>query len=75
MAKYESKAVTKEFTATSRCAIKVRDNYYTLELSEKREIPEGAEVDMDKEYELLFDSLNAHIDKQMEDVLSATKAR
>ena len=73
MAKYVSKAVTTEFQATSRCAIKVKDNYYTLELTEKRVIPEDAEVDMDKEYELLFANLNAQIDKQMEDVLSTFK--
>lgn len=73
MANYVSKARTVEFQATSRCAIKVKDNYYTLELTEKRIVPDDAEIDLDKEYSILFDSLNAQIDKQMEDVLNAIK--
>lgn len=75
MAKYEVKGKTTKFTAVSRCAIKIKDNYYTLELSEERVLPEDAEVDMDKEYEALFDNLNTQIDRQMEDVLNSINKR
>ena len=68
---YISHAVPTEISATSRCAIKVRDNYYTVEVSEKRTIStadlEG--LDMDKEYELLFDEVNNVVDKQCEQIV------
>ena len=68
---YVSHAVPTEISATSRCAIKVKDNYYTVEVSEKRTIStadiEG--IDMDKEYELLFDEVNNVVDKQCEQIV------
>lgn len=71
MAKYEVKGKTTKITATSRCAIKIKDNYYTLELSEERTMPESDGIDLDKEYSALFDSINAEIDKQCQDVLNS----
>lgn len=73
MAKYEIKGRTTKILATSRCAIKIKDNYYTLELSEERLMPENEEIDLDKEYKALFDNINAEIDNQMQDVLDSTK--
>ena len=70
---YEVKGRTTKITATSRCAIKIKDNYYTLELSEERVMPENEEIDLDKEYKALFDSINVEIDNQMQDVLDSTK--
>lgn len=68
MAKYEVKGVPTKITATSRCAIKIKDNYYTIELSEERALPE-ADVDIDKEYKALFDSVNNEVDNQMQEIL------
>lgn len=73
MAKYEVKGKTTKITATSRCAIKIKDNYYTLELSEERVMPDDKSIDLDKEYKALFDSINSEIDTQMQDVLNSVK--
>lgn len=73
MAKYEVKGKTTKITATSRCAIKVKDNYYTLELSEERVMPDDKSIDLDKEYDALFNSINSEIDTQMQDVLNSIK--
>lgn len=67
---YESKARTVKISAVSRCAIKTKDDfYYTVEASEERVIPEDVEVNLDKEWELLFDSVNGACDMQAEDIL------
>lgn len=58
-------AITTTIKATSRVALKIRDNYFTVEYSEERTIPEGVEVDLDKEREELFADVNAVVDNQM----------
>ena len=68
MAKYEVKGKTTKITATSRCAIRIKDNYYTIELSEERALPEK-DVDVEKEYKALFDSVNSEVDNQMQEIL------
>ncbi len=68
---YEVKGRTTKITATSRCAIKIKDNYYTLELSEERVMPEETEVNLNREYEAIFNSINNEIDNQMQDILDS----
>lgn len=65
---YESKAKTTKITATSRSSIKIRDNFYTIEASEERTILED-EADIEAEWNMLFDSVNAIIDSQIEDIV------
>ena len=65
---YEVKGVTTKITATSRVAIKIRDNYYTVECSEERSIPDVEGVDIEKERQALFDDVNATVDGQIEDI-------
>lgn len=60
---------TTKITATSRASVKVNDNYYTLEFSEERMVPDIEGVDLKKEKELLWDEVNSQVDKQVEDVL------
>ena len=71
MAEYVTRAVPTEISATSRSAIKIHDNYYTVEITEKRTIPhddlEG--IDMDKEYKALFDEVNTVVDDQISDIV------
>ena len=55
---YTSKAVVTEISATSRVAIKVRDNFYTVEYSEKRAIPDVEGIDIEAEREELFAAVN-----------------
>ena len=66
---YVSHAIPTEISATSRCAIKVKDNYYTIEVSEKRSITDANGIDMDKEYKMLFDEVNSVVDSQCEEII------
>jgi hypothetical protein len=69
MAEYTSKAIVTEITATSRVAIKVRDNFYTVEYSEKRAIPDVEGIDVEAERIALFDAVNSIVDEQANDIL------
>lgn len=69
MAQYESKAIVTGIKATSRVAIKIRDNYYTVEYTEERTIPDVEGVDIEAEQNILFDSVNAIVDSQAEDII------
>lgn len=69
MADYVSKATTTKITATSRVAIKIKDNYYTVEYSEERSVPSTDDVDIEKERQCLFDDVNAIVDEQAEDII------
>ena len=66
---YESKAKVTEINAISRVAIKIRDNYYTVEYSEKRSIPEVEGVDIEAERGLLWNDVNATVDNQANEIL------
>ena len=69
MENYTPKAIVTEITATSRVAIKVRDNFYTVEYSEKRAVPDVEGVDVEAERIALFDAVNGIVDAQADDIL------
>lgn len=73
MENYVSKASVTEISATSRIAIKVRDNFYTVEYTEKRAIPDVEGIDMDAERLALFDAVNGVVDAQAEDIIRMTQ--
>ena len=66
---YESKAIVTKINATSRVAIKIRDNFYTVEYSEERSIPDVEGIDVEQERLLLFDAVNGVVDAQAEDII------
>lgn len=72
---YESKAVTTTIKATSRRSIgiakRTSTDYYTIEYTEERTIPEDA--DIDKERTFLWDTVNEEVDKQIDDILEFYK--
>ena len=71
MEEYVSKAVTTNISATSRASVKVRDNYYTVEYTEERTIPQIDDVDIAKEREILWDCVNNEVDNQIEDIIKS----
>jgi hypothetical protein len=73
MENYIPKAVVTEISATSRVAIKVRDNFYTVEYTEKRAVPDVEGIDIEAEREHLFASVNYIVDTQAEDILHMTQ--
>ena len=66
---YESKAKVTEISATSRVAIKIRDNFYTVEYSEKRSVPDTEDVDMDMERDILWGEVNTTVDNQAKEIM------
>lgn len=70
---YTPKAIVTKISATSRVAIKVRDNFYTVEYTEERAIPDVDGVDMDAERVALFDAVNGVVDAQAEDIIRMTQ--
>ena len=69
MEDYEVKAKTTKINAVSRVAIKIRDNFYTVEYSEERTIPDVDGVILKEERAALFDTVNAVVDAQAEDII------
>lgn len=68
---YESKAITTQIKATSRASVKVRDNYYTVEYSEERTIPDVEGVNLEEEKRILWDCVNGEVDAQIEDIIKS----
>lgn len=55
--------------ATSRASVKIHDSFYTMEYCEERSIdPEDV---IEDEREKLWDTCNAEVDNQIEDVLKS----
>lgn len=65
MSDYTSKAKISIIRATSRASVKVRDNYFTVEYSEERVIPEVDGINIEEERRLLWDTVNAECDNQI----------
>jgi len=68
---YESKAKISTIRATSRASVKVRDNFYTVEYCEERTLPTDIECDIEQERELLWNTVNDEVDRQIEDILKS----
>lgn len=62
---YESKAIITKIQATSRASVKIRDNYFTMEFSEERMIPDIEGVDLEQEKSALWDEVNGEVDAQV----------
>lgn len=75
MSDYTSKAKVNVIRATSRASVKIRDNYFTVEYSEERVIPDDNTVDIEKERALLWDTVNAECDNQILDIKDSFTSR
>lgn len=75
MDNYTSKAIVTTIKATSRAAVKIGDNYYTVEYSEERQLPDTTDIDLPQEQDILFDSVNTVVDTQVADILKTFKKK
>lgn len=66
---YKIQGKTKTMSAMSRQSISYRGNYYTFEYSEERELPISDDINLVKEKESLWYSVNSEVDKQICDML------
>lgn len=65
---YEAKAKVVEIQAVSRVALKIKDNFYTVEYTEKRSVPDEEDVNIEAERKALWDDVNAVVDDQANDI-------
>lgn len=69
MSEYVQQAKTVKISGTSKATIQIKNNYYSFSYSEERELPEDhIRVNIEKERELLWETLNAEVDKQIEEI-------
>ena len=73
MSDYTSKAIISSIRYTSRASVKIKDNFYTVEATEERIIPDVEDIDIAKEKEFLWDSVNAECDEQIQQIISTFK--
>jgi len=69
MEQYVSKAIPKMIKFSSRASVKVKDNFYTVEYGEERQIGNFNDVDIEKERQLLIDVCNKQVDNQIEEIV------
>lgn len=67
------KGKTTSIKATSKCAIKIKDNFYTVEATEERSIPDIDDVDMIAEWDDLWNSVNTVVDGQCVEIVKTFK--
>lgn len=67
----ESKAKVNKICATSRVTVKMKDNYYSMEYTEERLVPEDCDIELERS--LLWETVNLEVDRQAEDVLKMCK--
>lgn len=66
---YIQQGKTVKISGTSKATVQINNNYYSFAYSEERELPEDqSKVNLDKERELLWESLNTEVDKQIEEI-------
>jgi hypothetical protein len=70
---YQSKGKTTSIKATSRISAKINETFYTFEFTEEVAFTRPAAPDMEAEREQLWNKVHAEVDKQLEDVIAATK--
>jgi hypothetical protein len=69
MDEYKIVGKTVSIKFTSRASVKVNDSFYTVEACEERMIPDIEGVDIEKEKEALWDSVNSECDSQIQEIL------
>lgn len=66
---YEQKAITTQIRATSRASVKIGNDFYTVEYSEERTIPDVEGVNLEKERTILWDCVNDEVDTQIDTII------
>lgn len=59
-------AKTTTIKATSRVAMKIKDNFYTVEYTEERSLEDGDNVETERKD--LWDTVNNEVDNQIEEI-------
>ena len=70
---HNQRVQTTMIRATERMAVKIRDNYYTLELTEERSIPNNPNIDLEEEKSRLFESVKTSLYKEVEELVDGLR--
>ena len=73
MEQYISKATPTIIKFISRASIKIKDNFYTIEYGEERQINDFNKVNLDKERQILIDDCNNIVDNQIIEIINLNK--
>lgn len=66
---YRQQAKTVKISGTSKATVQIKNNYYSFSYSEERELPEDdTRTNIEKERELLWETLNTEVDKQIDEI-------
>lgn len=66
---YTPKARPTVIKFSSRASTKIKDQYYTIEYGEERQIDNFDEVNLDKEKKALIDDCNEVVDNQIKEIV------
>ena len=70
---YQSKAIITTIKENSKVTLKIRDNFFSVEYSEERSIPDVEGVDVEAERKCLFEDVNAIVDEQANEIRQTFK--
>lgn len=70
---YESKAKITMISGTSKATVQINNNYYSFSYTEERQLPVEEDVNIEMERDLLWDTLNSEVDKQVEQIINLYK--
>lgn len=65
---------TTTIKATTRCAVELKGSWYTFEATEERSINNPENVNVDEEWDKLFDTVNNVVDEQVGDLIENLKS-
>lgn len=65
---YKTVSITTSIKASSRMSVNIDKNYFTVEFTEERSVPQNC--DLEKEREALWDAVNEEVDSQISLVYS-----
>lgn len=68
---YKAVSITTSIKASSRMSVNIDKNYFTVEFTEERCVPEGC--DLAKEREALWDIVNEEVDNQIQTIYNVFK--
>ena len=71
MDEYKTVGITTSIKASSRMSVNIDKNYFTVEFTEERALPENCDVA--KEREALWEAVNNEVDNQIQVIYSVFK--
>lgn len=72
---YVPKGVTTSISADIKMTVKIRDNYYSVAGYEERSLPATEDVELEKEWEFLYDELYNEVALQLNDIKKSVRPK